>query len=250
LVFTKICWYLADQLDTKVFELDILPQLLPLQKDKVANIRIGLASVLSQKLMAKDCFKNNKEVLEAIELLSKDKDKDVSYNAKLQPGNMNKHNRTYMDPSLMNNTNIDATQSENFTTDDNVSTTSDNDTEDIDNSIITGNIPDSSIHTETKLDTENIKNENDNNTSKHELNTESLSETSTPSGTPEKVIQETSPPDVHENSITSNGILETEPVNMIHNSEVNAIITSEVNAIHNSEVNAIITSETSSELPK
>jgi len=237
--------------------------LLPLQKDKVANIRIGLASVLSQKLIllvAKDCFKSGKEVIEAIELLSKDKDKDVSYNAKLKPGNMSKHNRTYMDPSLMNNPNVDTTQSENFTTDDNMSTTSDNDIEEIDNSItgnipdshipgnildspipgnildssIPGNISDSPIDTETKLDTENIKNENDNNTSKHELSTENLSETSIPLGAPEKVIQETSSPDVRDNSITSNGILEIEPTNMIHSSEVNAIITS----------------ETSSELPK
>lgn len=81
LIFIGACSYILDTSMVSTFETELLPRLLVLARDKVANVRLALAKFLYSKLMRVQQFAFNREVLATLGLLKSDSDWDVAFYA-------------------------------------------------------------------------------------------------------------------------------------------------------------------------
>jgi serine/threonine-protein phosphatase 4 regulatory subunit 1 len=84
-MYVNICGYVVDDISPELFAETFLPRLIMLTTDRVPNVRVVVSQVL-HKLSKLPRFKDQKEVTEALVTLSKDKDRDVLYNAHMALG--------------------------------------------------------------------------------------------------------------------------------------------------------------------
>mmetsp|Transcript_36073 Transcript_36073/g.58287 ORF Transcript_36073/g.58287 Transcript_36073/m.58287 type:complete len:638 (+) Transcript_36073:129-2042(+) len=83
--FISVCEELlrCSQYDASAFERDLLPALLSLHMDRVANVRMALARLLSSQLVTTGHFFQHPSLAEVLTILSRDRDRDVSFFASL-----------------------------------------------------------------------------------------------------------------------------------------------------------------------
>eukprot|EP01102_Stenamoeba_stenopodia_P000620 TRINITY_DN10595_c0_g1_i1.p1 TRINITY_DN10595_c0_g1~~TRINITY_DN10595_c0_g1_i1.p1 ORF type:complete len:617 (-),score=101.96 TRINITY_DN10595_c0_g1_i1:158-2008(-) len=82
-VYALVCESLADSIDSACYKSKFLDTFVEFSRDKIPNVRLIVARALSQKLITHAEFGQLQKIKEALELLKKDKDRDVSYNANL-----------------------------------------------------------------------------------------------------------------------------------------------------------------------
>ncbi|XP_064598728.1 LOW QUALITY PROTEIN: serine/threonine-protein phosphatase 4 regulatory subunit 1-like [Liolophura sinensis] len=91
-LYAQLCLYLLEEnaLPPEDFANLLLPSLLFLSSDSIPNVRISLAKTLSQMVMPSDYFTSyqnphHEELLQSIQSLKSDSDKDVRYFSSLEP---------------------------------------------------------------------------------------------------------------------------------------------------------------------